>query len=321
MKTAPRPAVIAGLINTRLERLMPVVTPFGIVMGFLFPGVFIKFRPFVIWLFGTITLSGALKLTTSEFGRTLRSPLVILLAFVSMHVIMPLAALLVSTLVFRGDIDTISGFILVYSAPTAVSGFIWVSIYRGDFALCLTLILIDTLLAPLIVPGTMLALVGTRVALDMTAMAVSLILMVVAPTIVGVSVNELSKGKIPALVCPYLAPFSKICLILVIAANASPVAPWVQFDDPKVWIIAVLCVFFAAAGYVIAKVLGLLTKLSQEKRVTLFFSGGLRNISAVTTIAVTFFPEAAALPALLGIVFQQVMAAIMGRTLLGKRKD
>jgi predicted Na+-dependent transporter len=321
MKTASGPAVIAELLNARLERLMPVITPSGIVLGFLFPDVFIKLRPFVIWLFGTITLSGALKLKTRELGRTIRSPLVILLALVSMHVIMPLVALLASTLVFGGDIDTISGFILVYSAPTAVSSFIWVSIYRGDFALCLTLILIGTLLAPFVVPGTMLALAGTRIALDITGMAASLVLMVVVPTIAGVAANELSKGKIPALVHPYLAPVSKICLILVIAANASPVAPRVQFNDPKVWIIAALCVFLAAAGYVIAKALGLLTKLSPEKRVTLFFLGGLRNISAVTTIAVTFFPEAAALPALLGIVFQQVMAAIMGRVLLGKKRE
>ncbi|MDR1586680.1 MAG: bile acid:sodium symporter family protein [Treponema sp.] len=320
MQSKKQPAEIAGAINTQLERFMPIITPFGIVMGFLFPGVFIKLRPLVIWLFSTITLSGALKLKTNEFGRTLRSPLVILLAFVFMHVIMPLIALLLSTLVFGGDIDTVSGFILVYSAPTAVSGFIWTSMYGGNFALCLTLILIDTILAPFVVPGTMFVLVGTRVALDMTAMAVSLILMVVAPTIVGVSANELSKGKIPALVCPYLAPISKISLVLVIAANTSPVAPRVRFDNPRIWLIAVLCVSLAAIGYIFSKLLGIMVKLPPEKRVTIFFSGGLRNISAVTTIAVSFFPEAAALPALLGIVFQQSTAAIMGRLLMGKRK-
>ncbi|MCL2880906.1 MAG: hypothetical protein FWF29_11740, partial [Treponema sp.] len=59
-------------------------------------------------------------------------------------------------------------------------------------------------------------------------------------------------------------------------------------------------------------------RCNPEKSVTMIFCGGLRNISAVTTIAVTFFPEAAALPALLGIVFQQSISALMGRALIRK---
>jgi predicted Na+-dependent transporter len=230
---------------------------------------------------------------------------------------MPLAALLVASLAFRGEPDTVSGYILVYSVPTAVSGFIWVNIYKGDNALALALILISTVVAPLVVPGTMSILMGTRVSLDMSGIALSLILMVVVPTLLGISANEISRGKIPQRVSPFLNPLAKICLILVIAANASAVAPQLRFTDPHVWSIAAVCVLFAALGYFLARFIGVLCRLSGDKQVTIFFSSGLRNISAATTIAIEFFPQAAALPALLGIVFQQSMAAIMGRLLLG----
>jgi predicted Na+-dependent transporter len=69
-------------------------------------------------------------------------------------------------------------------------------------------------------------------------------------------------------------------------------------------------------GYVLSKLTGIAGRLEPEKRIALFFSAGLRNISAATTIAIDFFPEAAALPCLLGIVFQQVTAAFMGKVLL-----
>jgi predicted Na+-dependent transporter len=36
------------------------------------------------------------------------------------------------------------------------------------------------------------------------------------------------------------------------------------------------------------------------------------------TIAVTFFPEATALPTLLCIVFQQIIAAVMGKIIIKK---
>jgi predicted Na+-dependent transporter len=134
-------------------------------------------------------------------------------------------------------------------------------------------------------------------------------------------VNETSRGKIPAEISPFLNPFAKVCIVLVIAANASAVGPKVRLDNPKIWIIGIVCILFAGLGYGCSKLAGIFGRLSPEKRTVLFFATGLRNISAATTIAIDFLPEAAALPPLLGIVFQQTMAAIMGKILLKKKSD
>ena len=291
---------------------MPVITPLSIALGFCLPGVFIHLRPLVPFLFGLMTFSGALKLRAVEFGVTIRKPAPILLFFVASHVLMPLVARCASSLCFDNP-DITAGFTLLFSGPTAVSGFIWVAMFGGDSALCLTLILLDTLLAPMVVPGTVSILTGAKTALNMSGIAISLLLMVVVPTIAGVTVNESSRGKLPALACPWLNPVSKICLMLVIAANTSAVAPRIRLDDPLVWKVAALCIPLSVTGFLLAKLAAIAGKCQTEKGVTLIFSGGLRNISAVTTIAVAFFPEAAALPALLGIVFQQSIAAIMGK--------
>lgn len=312
----PLAAEYADSVNRRMERLMPVLTPFGVMLGFFLPGAFIHLRPFVPWLFGLITLTGALKLRAAEFGNTLRSPVPILAFFASTHILMPLCAMLSASVFAGGDPNITAGFILLFSGPAAVSSFMWVAMFWGDRALCLTLILLDTLLAPLVVPGTVSLLMGTNVAMDVAGIAVSLILMVVIPTIIGVAINESSRGRIPLLLCPYLNPFSKICLMLVIAANTSPVAKMIRFDDPVVLKVMIVCVFLSAGGFVLSKLAAAAVRCNPEKTVTLFFSGGLRNISAVTTIAVTFFPEAAAVPALLGIVFQQTISAIMGKLLI-----
>jgi predicted Na+-dependent transporter len=311
-----KPREIAGALNARLERLMPLVTPSGVALGFLFPGVFIILRPFIAWFFALMTLSGALKLRARELGAALRSPLPILIYFLSAHAAMPLIVLFFSRLVFRGDTDTVAGYVLLFSSPTAVSGFIWVSIFRGDPTLALALILLDTLAAPLVMPGTVSLLLGTTVSLDMTGMALSLLVMVVLPTVVGVAANETSGGKVPALLSPYLNPLSKICLALVISANAAAVAPQVRLDNPRVWLIAALCVCFSSLSFFSAKLTGILARLTPEKRVSLLFTAGLRNTVAATTIAIEYFPAAAAQPAILGIMFQQVMAALMGKLLL-----
>ncbi|MDR1024380.1 MAG: hypothetical protein LBL56_01535, partial [Treponema sp.] len=288
MENRRGPAEYAQVLNVWLERLMPVLTPTGVALGFLLPGVFGTLRPLVPWLFGVMTLSGAINLKLREFGLALRDPLPIVLAFAASHVVMPLAALFVATLVFQDEGGIISGYVLLYSIPTAVSGFIWVSMYKGDKALALALILIATVAAPLITPFTMSALLGTRVALDMRGIALSLVLMVVVPTVIGVGTNEISRGKIPRLIGPCLNPLAKFCLILVIAANTAAVAPRVRLADPRVWIIAGVCVFLALISYCVSRVAGMLCSLSPEKQVTVFFSTGLRNISAAATIAIEF---------------------------------
>jgi len=302
-------------INHNLDRLIWLTTPLAVALGLFFPGFFIHFRPSVIWLFGIMTFSGALKLTARELGNAVKTPLPIIIFFFTCHVLMPLAALFSSSVIFESH-DVIAGFILLFAGPTAVSGFIWVTIFKGDKALGLTFILLDTLLAPVVVPTTISILIGTKTAMDMTGIAVSLIFMVVVPTIIAVALNEASKRKIPDVVCPYIDPLAKICLMTVIAANSAAVAPVIHFTDPLVWKIAGLCVVLTASGFLLSKLSGVIGKFGYEKSASLVLAGGLRNNSAVMTIAVAFFPETAVLPAVLSIIFQQMITVVMGKLLI-----
>jgi tagaturonate reductase len=306
-----------GLLKTNsvMDKLMPVMTPLSVVLGLLFPGFFLPLRPYVILLFGIMTFSGALKLTAVELGSAVKSPAPILLFFFSTHVIMPLAALFLSSQ-FIKDTDVIAGFVLLFAGPTAVSGFIWSAIYKGDKALGLSLILLDTLLAPLVVPGTLSILMGAKVAMDISGITVSLIFMVVVPTIIGVALNETSRGAIPQKICPAVDPLAKLCLMLVIAANSAAIAHILKLNDPLLWKTGVLCLFLTVSSFLLARLNGIAAKCDNEKTAALVIAGGLRNNSAVMTIAVTFLPEAAVLPTLMSIILQQSIAAIMGRLII-----
>ncbi|MDR2758231.1 MAG: hypothetical protein LBB78_02485, partial [Spirochaetaceae bacterium] len=307
----------ASAVNQLLDRLMPVLIPSGVLAGILFPRVFILLRPFVPWLFGVMTLSGAIKLRARDLGKAVTDPIPVLLFFLFTHVLMPGIVFLLSRLLFSGSQDIVSGYVLLFSIPTAVSGFIWVSMYGGDPALSLTIILLDTLCAPLVVPGTVTLLLGTSLTLDMTGITVSLFFMVVFPTLIGVLLNEISRGKIPRIISPYVGPAAKICLTLVVSANTSAIAAQVRLQDPVFWLVGITCVFLTALGFIGANLTGLIGRLNPEKRTTLFFASGLRNISASATLAIEFFPEAAALPAILGMLCQQSLAALLAKLFVG----
>jgi predicted Na+-dependent transporter len=110
-------------------------------------------------------------------------------------------------------------------------------------------------------------------------------------------------------------------MITVVAANSAAVAPQVRFDNPRLWIVGAVCIFLSVLGFAVGNIAALLGRFNKEKRVSFFFSVGLHNTSAAMTLGIEFFPGPAALPSVLGIMFQQSIAAIVGRIFLGKNKD
>ncbi|MCL2374000.1 MAG: hypothetical protein FWC65_02000 [Treponema sp.] len=304
--------------NLFLDKVFPILLSLGVVLGVMFPLVFIELRPLVPWLFGTVTLAGALKLRVRELGRAVASPLPIILFFFMARFFMPTVIFLLSSLIFRGEPDIVAGYVVLYSVPAAVTAFIWVSIFKGDPALALTLILLDTLLSPIVVPATVRFFLGAGIDLDMMAMAISLILMIVIPTIAGVTINEASRGKIPAVITPYLAPLTRLIMLLVLAANTAAVAPQIRLDNPRLWTILAACIGFIALSFTCARLVALMGKFDRKKQISFQFATSLRNSVAGMTLAIQHFPELAALPAVMGVVLQQNTAAIMGRLFFGK---
>ncbi|MCZ1268553.1 bile acid:sodium symporter family protein, partial [Paenibacillus tundrae] len=232
----------------------------------------------------------------------------------------PLIALGMGHLVFPTDAYTITGLVLAAVIPTGVSSFIWVSIYRGNIALTLSIILIDTMLAPFVVPGVLSLLIGTSVSLDIAAMMSSLFWMIVVPSLLGMLLNEWTKGAIVPVWGPRLNPFSKLFMAAVVAINGSVVAPYLADFNWQLAGLAAIIIFLASFGYALSYFVARLLGWNEADQVALVFNGGMRNISAGAVLAVSYFPPPVAVPVVLGMVFQQMLASLAGY-LLGRRSQ
>jgi len=109
-----------------------------------------------------------------------------------------------------------------------------------------------------------------------------------------------------------LAPFSKISLGIVVMLNGSIVAPYLKDINLKLISITVMVFFIAATGYLFSFLIGKLIRSDRDTVVSLTFSGGMRNISAGAVIAVTYFSPAVAVPVVVGMLFQQILASFAG---------
>jgi tagaturonate reductase len=298
--------------NKTLERLMPVITPVALVCGYLFDSTFRVFKPFVPFFFAFLTFTGALHLTAREIRETLKHPLPIFLFLLLSHVLIPVFVFLCAHLAFFASPALIPGFIVLYSGPTALTSTIWGDIYKGNAALTLTIIIIDFCLAPLTMPLAISVLAGSRIAIDPASIAASLTLMVVLPTILGIFVNEASHGKIPALISPPIMPLSKLSLFFIITGNTAVAATAIDLRHPMTYWVVALCFVLGVTMYFLSNFAARLAKLPRDIAVSLVLSCSIRNIASSATVAIQFFSPLTALPCLVGVVFPQPLAAIIG---------
>lgn len=168
---------------------------------------------------------------------------------------MPIWAYLVSSVLFHDHLLTI-GFVLSVAVPTGVTSFIWVSICKGHLPLCLSIILIDTMLSPIVIPLLSKVVVGQTIEIDTISIMLDLLWMIVLPSFAAVLLNEWTKGKINKTVGKPLAPFQKLSLFLIVMINSSAIAPFLKNITWDIFGIIMVVLFLAASGYAMCFVIG-----------------------------------------------------------------
>lgn len=296
-------------LNQFIQRWMSVLTPLSLVIGVLLEKIGTHFLFLVPILFAVMTFISSLNLKFRDIKVFKQYPKTILSMIAFLHILMPLWAFFLAELIFDDRLLTI-GFLISVAVPTGVTSVIWVTISKGNLPLSLAIILIDTLLAPILMPLILHLVVGESISLNTPALIFDLIWMIVLPSILGILVNEWTKGKLFEQYGKPMSLISKLCLFAIIMINSSAIAPYVKTIDWELAKVIAVVLFLAVSGYVLSLVLGRLFWKSEADQATFVFNGGMRNIAVGVVIATTYFPSKVAMPVVFGMLFQQVLASI-----------
>ena len=295
-----------------VDKIAPYVIPISVIIGVVISEYIITYAWLIPWIFAFMTFAGSINSNFSSFKDVILHPFSIFLAMITLHIIMPLFALGMGHIFYSGNTYIITGLVLALAIPTGITSFVWVAICKGNNALALTVILLDSILSPLIVPFTLQLLVGGTVQIDSFQLMVGLFWMIVVPSIVGMLLNEITKGKILK-VSATLGTSSKIGLSVVVMLNGAVVAPYLVSAKFNLFGLGCLVFFLAVSGYFVAYFVAKISKQRDDHIIALTFLGGMRNISTGVVLATSFFPPLVALPVVLGMLFQQVIASFFGR--------
>ena len=294
---------------------MVLVVPLCIVVGVFFPQLLIPLRPAIPTLFAVVTFQNALRNDFASLRDTLRRPQALLITLALVHVIAPLLISILAKALFGANPDTVVGLVLEGCVPVGATTVMWSGVYGGNVALALAMMFVSTTIAPFTIPWTLRLLVGATVEVDVAGMIGDMLYMVGIPAVLGVVFNEASHGWGKERLSPVMAPLSSILVPIIIATNATGISkyvlnltPWLVSVAAFVGMVTVLSVF---TGLLVAH----LTRQPPDTTVTMAFDCGIRNISAGAVLAVAYLPAEALFPVMIGTLFQQLLAAIVGKTL------
>lgn len=303
-------------LNKKFEKIMAFITPTAVLIALIFGKYFVPLKPLVNILFGLMTFFGAMKISAEDMKAAFKKPLFIVAYVIASFLIMPLFAQLISKTLFSNSIIVGSGYNLVRAVPTAVVGSVWATMFNGNLAVSLAILLIDTLLAPAITPFMLKIYTGTAVQLDTFGMMKSLCFMVVIPFILGIIFNHFFKKQIKETIGPITNPISKILFFVEIIINVSQVSQRIVSEaswDYALVIVAAL--ILSILGFITGHVVSRVMRLQKKEDISITFAVALRNTNAALVLAIGFLPELAALPIIFSIVIQQTLAAIMGKVI------
>lgn len=306
--------------NNFIEKWMAFVTPLCLLVGVCFPDIAKHGLPYVTYVFAFMTFTGALKSRFRDVANVIRNPESLIIILIMLHVVIPTAACGLGHLLFSNNMNLITGMVLEFSIPTAVASMMWVSIFDGNSSLSLSLVVIDTVLAPFIIPVTLRILIGSSVEIDVAGMMTELIYMVALPAIAAMCLNQFSHGKVMETWPKKLAPFSKLALMFVVTSNSSKVAPYIRQMNLQRVGVALTILILAAGGYFLGWIIAKLTHRDQKTTISMVYGTGMRNISTGAVIAAAYFPGEVVFPVMIGTLFQQILAAVSGKLLTHKKE-
>lgn len=298
--------------NSWLGRRMFLVVLIPLLVGFLWPLPESSiWNTIAVGLFAYMTFITALDTSLKDFLHTLEKPWLALWILLMVHGIMPLIAWVIG-LIFYPEAPLIRlGLILGASVPIGVTSILWTSIAKGNVTLALVAVTVDTVISPILVPALIALVAGQSVHIDYAQMLLELSLMVTIPSILGMIVNDMTRGKLTEFAHSVGGVSSKLGIVMLILINASLMAPEIHWNLSLVKMLLIVLLIIII-GYYLGYVGSFVLKERRRDTIaTMVYNVGMRNTSFGLVLALTYFAPAVAVPVTMIILYQQPLAAVI----------
>ncbi|MCL6705638.1 bile acid:sodium symporter family protein [Pseudomonas sp. R2.Fl] len=276
------------------------------VLGYLFPDTFKQIAPWIVTLLAIIMFGMGLTLSTDDFREVVRRPMDVGIGVVSQFLIMPLLAVLLTTIIPMSP-EVAAGVILVGCCPGGTSSNVMTYLSKGDVALSVACTSVTTLLAPLVTPFLVWLFASQYLPVDAWAMFVSIVKVVLVPLALGTLLQKLLPTVVRAAV-PALPLVSVAGIVLIVAAVVAASKGAIAQSGLLIFAVVVL---HNGLGYLLGFLASRAAGLSLAKRKAIAIEVGMQNSGLGAALANAYFSPVAAVPSAIFSVWHNISGALL----------
>jgi predicted Na+-dependent transporter len=192
-------------------------------------------------LFAYMTFVTSLEISFKDVLKIMHRPWIPLWMLFLVHVASPLISWIVGLIFYPHDPLTRLGFLISAAIPIAVTSIIWTSLTGGSVPLALVAVTLDTLAVPIILPLFFLIILGEALSINYLSLILRLLLMVTIPSVAGMIINDLTRGKLNEFSHTIGGFSSKVAIFFIVMLNSAMVSADIEWD---ISIIKLLIVIF-----------------------------------------------------------------------------
>jgi len=283
-----------------------------LLLGVLVGEPVAKLSPAVPWLMGILMFSSGLGLRLQDLRSLREKPWVLPVILGMLHGLIPLMSLGMSTLLGY-PLDVVMGLALLAMIPVSATSLVWIAIYRGNVTLAMAFVLVDTILAPFIIPYALDFLFGADVHMDPFAMLRGLFWMLFFPTVLAIACNRASGGALQKVAGAKLAFLAKLAVYGILIINGGIVSPLFHDFDLLFFLILGTVFSYCAFWFVFTFAIGLLLFKDKKDVLAFMLASSIRGTNTGMVIATAYFSPLTTLTVVFNMLFQQPLGAWLGK--------
>lgn len=284
------------------------------VVALLWPAALTWVGPWIAPMLGIVMFGMGMTLRLEDFQLLAQRSWEVFLGVLAQFTIMPAAAWFLSK-IFNLPPELAIGVILVGTCPGGTASNVITYLAKGDVALSVAMTMTTTLLAPIATPFLTWLLAGAWVDVSLTKMTVSIVQMVIAPVLLGLSVNQFCPGFVRK--CLPVLPVVSVGTIVLIVGGIVALSSDKLLAHGLILTAVVIChnLLGLACGTLCAQFF----QLPSAKVRAMAVEVGMQNSGLAASLAMLYFNPAAAIPGAIFSVWHNVSGSIFANYWL--RKD
>lgn len=303
-----------------MAKYLPLYIAIVAIISYLQPAFFSHLHGSTNFLLGFVLFLAGLSMSFKDLGILKHSFYAISIGLLLKWTLTVFLSVILAIVFFSHLPDIANGLILTGSVPSGTAATLYTFLAGGNSSIIVAMGILDVFISPILTPLIMEFFANESVVLSFLALAEKMFFIVILPITLGMTLNHFKIKSIEKMK-GYTRIFSSTTILLIIISVVSSVSISVTLDWKLFF--GILAVVFIQvllpmlAGYRIALLIG----LKRPVAIAILFEVGLCNSALAAILALEFFGEMAAIPAVLNMIINLSLGAFFSRLLGKKNKD